>query len=103
MNKNNILNIDAFWIGRVSNPKFEYWLLLHFKDASGVTSSMDCSEKLRRHLPDYDKGIRPQQITKEQIGAAIKSAQTRDNPPCKDWPSTYGTTVYRLVGKINSI
>ena len=33
----------------LSNPKFEYWLLLHFEDGSGVGTSSQCSERLRRH------------------------------------------------------
>lgn len=43
----------------LSNPKFEYWLLLHFEDGTGIASSQDCSDRLKRHLPDYDKGIDP--------------------------------------------
>ena len=30
----------------LSNPKFEFWLLLHFEDGSGVSSSQICSQKL---------------------------------------------------------
>jgi hypothetical protein len=41
----------------LSNPKFEFWLLLHFEDGSGITSARDCSNRLNAHLPDYDKGI----------------------------------------------
>lgn len=40
----------------LSNPKFEYWLLLHFEDGTGVTSSRDCTERLKRWIPEYDKG-----------------------------------------------
>ncbi|MBF0503345.1 MAG: RloB domain-containing protein, partial [Candidatus Riflebacteria bacterium] len=38
----------------VSNPKFEYWLLLHFEDGS---SPQSCSTRLRFHIPGYDKTI----------------------------------------------
>ena len=34
----------------LSNPKFEYWLLLHFEDASGVKNSRDCVEHKRYTL-----------------------------------------------------
>ncbi len=55
----------------LSNPKFEYWLLLHFEDGTGIASSRDCSDRLR------------------------------DNPPCTDWPRALGgTTVYKLVENI---
>jgi len=83
------------------NPKFEYWLLLHFEEGVGVGSSRECTERLRRHLPDYDKAINARQITQERIGDAIRRAKGRDTPPCPDWPRTTGsTTVYRLVQRI---
>ncbi len=85
----------------LSNPKFEYWLLLHFEDAS-IASSRQCSEKLERHLPNYDKGIDVRKFTDERIEVAIERAKTRDSPPCADWPRTFGTTVYRLVERILS-
>jgi hypothetical protein len=85
----------------LSNPKFEYWLLLHFEDGTGIASSQDCSDRLRRHLPDYDKGIDPRKFPRQTIDEAIRRAKQRDNPPCPDWPrSIGGTTVYRLVENI---
>ena len=85
----------------LSNPKFEYWLLLHFEDGAGITSSQDCSDRLKRQLPDYDKGIDPRKFPQETIDEAIRRARQRDNPPCFDWPRAIGsTTVYRLVENI---
>jgi RloB-like protein len=46
----------------LSNPKFEYWLLLHFEEASGISTSRECSERLKRYLPEYDKGIDSREI-----------------------------------------
>lgn len=82
----------------VSNPKFEYWLLLHFEDAK-INSPKECIEKLRKYLPDYDKSIK-KNIKKEMIENAIINAEKRDRPPCQYWPEKYGTTVYRLVKRI---
>jgi len=82
----------------LSNPKFEYWLLLHFEEGTGITSSQDCSNRLKQHLPGYDKGIDARKITRNQIDEAIRRARLRDNPPCADWPHALGgTTVYRPV------
>ena len=82
----------------LSNPKFEYWLLLHFEDGMGVNSSRHCTERLRRHLPSYGKNIDTVSFTNDQINDAIRRAQLRDTPPCEDWPRSPGcTTVYRLV------
>jgi hypothetical protein len=85
----------------LSNPKFEYWLLLHFEDGRGIASSQDCSKRLRDFLPDYDKGIDTRRITRESVDEAIRRAKARDNPRCEDWPRSFGsTTVYRLVENI---
>ena len=84
----------------LSNPKFEYWLLLHFEDGTGIASPQNCIDRLKRHLPDYDKGIGARKITRNMINDAIRRARHRDNPPCNDWPRGCGTTVYRLVENI---
>ncbi len=84
----------------LTNPKFEFWLLLHFEDGSGVSGSRDCSDRLKRYLPEYDKGIDPKRFTSEMIAEAIQRAKQRDTPPCGDWPRRVGSTVYRLVENI---
>lgn len=85
----------------LSNPKFEYWLLLHFEDGNDIASARDCTDRLKRHLTDYDKGIDARKFTNERIAAAIRRAKLRDNPTCVDWPhSLGGTTIYRLVEKL---
>ena len=84
----------------LSNPKFEYWLLLHFEEGKGIRSSRDCSDRLERHWPNYDKGIDARKITPDRIKNAIDRAKARDNPPCVDWPRVFGSTVYKLVEKI---
>ncbi len=84
----------------LSNPKFEYWLLLHFEDGNGVSNSRQCTDKLKLHLPDYQKHINPREFTIDKIKRAIQRAKIKDNPPCSDWPRSTGTTVYRLVEQI---
>ena len=84
----------------VSNPKFEYWLLLHFEDGKGIRSSSACSERLKRYLPNYAKGIDPHKFGHARVRNAVRRAAARDNPPCRDWPRSTGTTVYRLVEKL---
>lgn len=84
----------------LSNPKFEYWLLLHFEDGEGITSSRECTEQLNRYLNDYHKGIDARKITRDMIDDAIRRGKDRDMPPCSDWPRSTGTTVYRLVERL---
>lgn len=85
----------------LSNPKFEYWLLLHFEDGAGVSSSRNCVDRLRRHLPDYEKYVDVRKFSGNRVREAIVRGRSRDNPPCADWPRSIGiTTVYRLVEKL---
>ena len=85
----------------LSNPNFEYWLLLHFEEGNGISSSQDCADRIKQHLPHYKKTIDTSKISFEQIGNAIQRAKRHDTPPCEDWPrKSGGTTVYRLVESI---
>ena len=85
----------------LSNPNFEYWLLLHFEDGTKIISTKNCTDRLKRHIPNYDKQINANKITKENVHSAIRRAILRDNPPCTDWPQNLGcTTVYKLVQNI---
>ncbi len=84
----------------LSNPKFEYWLLLHFEDAKGITSSADCDKRLAKYLAKNKKHVNGALFQPERIQFAIKMAEKRDVPRCVDWPRRTGTTVYRLVKAI---
>lgn len=86
----------------VSNPCFEIWLLLHFDDGKGVSSSRDSVRRLKKHLPNYDKHVDGSKFSQGRISDAIRRVQQKDTPTCKDWPRGTGTTVYRLVKNIHS-
>lgn len=80
----------------VSNPKFEYWLLLHFEDAKRVSTASQCDQKLKQYLPNYKKKIEANKLI-PHIQTAVNRAKQKDNPPCQKWHKTTGTTVYRLI------
>ena len=84
----------------LSNPNFEYWLLLHFEDGKGIASSQECLMRLKRHLPNYKKDIDGKKITLELIAKAISRAKQRDTNRSSDLPQIWSTTVYKLVEKI---
>jgi len=85
----------------VSNPRFEYWLLLHFEEGYGVNSPSECTDRLKCHCPDFSKSYVPaRRFTRENVGKAIRRAKIKDKPPCEKWPIEYGTTVYRMVERI---
>ena len=84
----------------LSNPNFEYWLLLHFEDGKGVANSQECLTRLKRQLPNYKKDIDSKKITLELIAKAISRARQRDANRSNDLPQMWSTSVYKLVEKI---
>jgi len=84
----------------VSNPCFEYWLLLHSEDAKPANSARDCVQWLRRYLPAFDKSRYDPARLADGIPDAVERARRRDTPPCDGWPRTSGSTGYRLVEKL---
>ena len=84
----------------VSNPRFEYWLLLHFEDGARVASASDCANRWKVRCPDGGKCIDARRFSEERIRQAVCRARKRDTPPCADWPRAIGTTVYRLVERL---
>jgi hypothetical protein len=85
----------------LSNPNFEYWLLLHFEDGKGIANSQECLSRLKRYLPNYKKDIEGKKITLELIAKAIARAKQRDaNRTNNDLPQIWNTTVYKLIERI---
>ena len=89
----------------LSNPKFEFWLLLHFEDGTQHVTSKACLAALCAHLPEYDKTLSRSDITEESIPAAIQRAKTllgAGDPT--DWPREAGkTTVFTLCEAIRQV
>ena len=83
----------------VSNPNFEYWLLLHFENSRRSLSSKECLRLLRKHWSDYNKGVDHRKISDTCIMEAIARAEQQDHPD-GEWPDTTGTRVYKLVKQI---
>jgi hypothetical protein len=79
----------------LSCPNFEYWLLLHFEDGKKLSSSTECTVRLKRYLPGYDKGVDVGKFPLEAIRQAIMRAKIR-----KQAGKQGSTTVYRLVENI---
>jgi hypothetical protein len=99
----------------VSNPAFEFWLLLHFENGAEIEpaeihsdnrSAKTCKERLRdmQYLPRFSKN----KLTNDQwvvlhsrLKDAIQHAKALDSPLCEDYPKQrIGSTVYRLVEKL---
>ncbi|HHU04265.1 MAG: RloB family protein [Saccharofermentanales bacterium] len=67
--KNNFLGI--------SNPDFEYWLLLHFEDPLDKLSPEGIKAQLRYYIPDYDKHMPDYDLTAEVLKRAMDRARRR--------------------------
>lgn len=85
----------------LSNPMFEYWLLLHFEEGNGVHTG-NVENRLKTHLPDFAKSHVEIHKIKPGIDDAVSRAERKDTPPCEKWPLTTGTTAYRLVKELQA-
>jgi hypothetical protein len=81
-----------------SVPCFELWLLLHFEDVQAPIHRNEVYQRLRQHLPEYDKGQRGHWAsTKEQLNVATERAHTRtEATTALDGNETY-TDMHQLV------
>lgn len=59
-----------------SRPSFEFWLLLHFEDVRNLIHRDEAMRRLKRYLPDYDKGYgRAFAETKSGLQSALDRAR----------------------------
>ena len=99
----------------VSNPAFEFWLLLHFEDGTGIQSAETaiprsssvkaCKERIRdkQYLLKFGKKLRNDHwmVLRDKLKDAIQRAKELNIPPCDDYPKNRtGSTVYLLVEKL---
>lgn len=88
----------------VSNPSFELWLLLHFRDDPGPQNRHTIQKMLKRHLPSFDKHVAFEQLAATYSDAKerakrIQARADEDGEPLRN-PST---GVYRLTTSIEWI
>lgn len=88
----------------ISNPAFEYWYLLHFRETNRpYYDAGDLLDDLRRHIPQYEKQQEQYARLRERIREAIERAERlygghpdRERDPYPN-PSTL---VQRLVRRL---
>lgn len=73
-----------------------------FEDGTGVNKA-NCNEKLRKHLPNYEKSRLDVKKLESGIMDAIRRAKQKHIPEKLKWPDNTGSTVYRLVEKLIDI
>ncbi len=85
-----------------SNPCFELWLLLHFRDAWEAVTSDDLDRLLNSSacFGIYEKEDYDASSLMERIDGAISRAKAADTSPPDKWTAPGKTQVYRVVKKI---
>lgn len=72
----NDLKQPVKFVAIPSRPSFEFWLLLHFEDVRHLIHRTEAMRRLKRHLPDYDKGYgQAFAETKSELQTAIDRAR----------------------------
>jgi hypothetical protein len=85
----------------ISNPCFELWALLHFQEQSAFIRGKAARDRLKKHLPDYQK-ILPFELLEPHYAAAVSRARELDRR-CEAAGCPGGnpsTGVYRLTERI---
>ncbi len=81
----------------VSNPCFEYWLILHFEYfTKAIADSAEACKRLKKHIQDYHKNRECYSSTKSKLKTAIIHAKRvrkercehLGSHPCDCHPST---------------
>lgn len=86
----------------ISNPKFEYWLLMHFESGNDVKNANDCTNKLLKYIPNYEKNnIGTKEITKENCATAADNGKRKHET--MEILQGNCSTVYKLVKDILEI
>lgn len=101
------------YVFALSNPCFEFWLLLHHIDIETYTAQQ--KEKifenkdsfLKTHLRKILGSYNPSNINMDNfypnITIASERAETLDANKTERWPTTIGTRVYRIISKLNGL
>lgn len=86
----------------ISNPKFEYWLLMHFESGDDVKNASDCVTKLMRYISNYTKSsISTKEITRENCTIAVCNGKQKHGTV--EILQGNCSTVYKLVKEILEI
>lgn len=92
------LCVDANFHLAVSNPCFEYWLLLHFRDPKRTYNS--CNDAKKPFSIEMEKDINKSDgyhaIFYPKFKDAVERAKVRDVDG-ERWPNSNGSRVYKIV------
>jgi hypothetical protein len=87
----------------VSNPCFELWLYLHFRDSKPFVDRHACQRELSEVLPGYSpnsKGNYDVSRIMAGLDGAMERARNGDLEAPTTWPRQQATRVYKLVERL---
>jgi hypothetical protein len=85
----------------ISNPCFELWLVLHFRDSPGAQHRDQVHTILRGFIPGYDKRFRFEVVVSGVNDAATRARRMdRDAQEMGELGRNPSTSVYRLTESI---
>jgi hypothetical protein len=84
----------------VSNPCFEFWLVLHQPHPPTPSTARACVAALDRQLGAYDKARYNPATLLQHVEHAIVHARRLDANTDESWPHAPGTHVYKLVERL---
>ena len=89
-----------------SNPAFEFWLLLHFKQTTRpFADSQELEKQLKQAWPAYDKALRDVTTLFPKTETAIAHAQAvlaQNSSPAEELPNP-STHVHQLVATLQTL
>jgi len=86
----------------ISNPCFEFWLLLHFEACSAsMTCYGDVAKRLVKHVPAFDKSALRFADYENGVEAAVLRAKKQNGEPGGEHGRNPSTGVWVLVERIN--
>jgi len=89
----------------ISNPCFELWLWLHFKESPGARHRRDLPRMIREHLwehlPDYDKHVDFERVAAGVANATRRARRLDDHAQAEGEAGRNPSTgIYRLTDSI---
>jgi hypothetical protein len=85
----------------VSNPCFELWLLLHFRESPGMQHRHDLQKMMKPHVPRYDKSVDFERFSPNYESARLRATRLQRVADEDGDPHRNPTTgVYRLTESI---
>jgi hypothetical protein len=86
----------------ITNPSIEFWYLIHFQDHSAIIARDKAKERLKQHIPNYDKARcyypdPPKELTEQAIAKATKLDDLAKQNQLPDYSNPCCSGISQLV------